>query len=709
MIKFFIVFIIFAPPPERVKELKIYNKIIENSAREFGVDPDILKIIGYMETRFHHIKCPSIDRKYGIMGISEEDTIFIGEITLNDVPDFEIECQIHDIGRTKIHYKGKLKMIVGDVNNNIRFAAYLLKKFLNEENNNLEKVLLKYFKGNELKLKRFFEIYKEGFKEGEIEVKGKEIKMEEEIFETPELDSVNWFIYADSSNFTISNRPYTYPIQYVIIHTAQGTYEGTIAWFRNPNSNVSAHYVLRSQDGHSTQMVRHKDIAWHAGNWTYNTKSIGIEHEGWIEQNGWYTDAMYKKSAYITRSMISLFSVPYDRQHIIGHNEVPGATHTDPGPYWDWTYYMRLIGYLPYPDTIVDDLTKGFKRGGPYSSWWFKDNVGYGYGGHIFWTYTWTNPVLNWARWTPILPDTGDYEIFAYIPQDTGFNAYVRYKIYNLIEITSYWVNQGNFNGQWKSLGIYPMPREGNYINGCVTLGDTSNVSGKKIAFDAIKFRFLNPIDNLSFYLIDDGNPNCYFYGNWNLSSYTGYLSDYRWAYTSQNDSVKYDFSFLPSGIYEVKVFARKGYNRTQNAHYRIYAQNGNFDFYVNQYSQGINEVGWIFCDTFTLISPFYLILYSYSQTGEVVISDAIKFSYISPVSLIEEKNEMEEYFSYKYGKLILNITKNNSYVYIYDVTGRKIYEKFFNLKGKKEVPLKLSKGIYFIKINNKKSKISVF
>ncbi|MEO0275768.1 MAG: N-acetylmuramoyl-L-alanine amidase [candidate division WOR-3 bacterium] len=704
MIKFFIIFVILAPPFERIKELEKYKEIMENSAKEFGIDANILKIIGYMETRFHHIKCPSIDRKYGIMGISEEDTIFIDEIKLKNVPDFEIECELHDIGKTKIHYKGKLKIIAGDAENNIRFSAYLLKKYLNEENNNLEKALLKYFKGNEFKLKRFFEIYKEGFKEGIIEVEGKEIEIKEEIFETPELDSVNQFIYADSSNFTVSNRPYTYPIQYVIIHTAQGTYEGTIAWFRNPNSNVSAHYVLRSFDGHSTQMVRHKDIAWHAGNWTYNTKSIGIEHEGWIEQNGWYTDEMYKKSAYITRSMINLFGVPYDRQHIIGHNEVPGATHTDPGPYWDWTYYMRLVGYLPYPDTIVDDLTKGFKRGGPYSSWWFKDNVGYGYGGHIFWTYTWTNPVSNWARWTPNLPDTGDYEIFAYIPADTEFNAYVRYKIYNLINITPYWVNQGNFNGQWKSLGIYPMPKEGNYINGCVTLGDTSNVSGKKIAFDAIKFRFLNSIDIFPFYLIDDGDLLCQFYGNWNLSSYTGYLSDYRWAYTYQNDSVKYDFSFLPSGIYEVRVFARKGYNRTQNAHYRIYAQNGTFDFYVNQYSQGINEVGWIFCDTFTLISPFYLILYSNSTNGEVVISDAIKFSYMSPVD-IGEKEVKDEYCFYKNGKLILNLEKDNLFVFIYDITGRNVYKEFFLLKGKKEIPLKFKKGIYFIKIKGERDK----
>ena len=80
-------------------------------------------------------------------------------------------------------------------------------------------------------------------------------------------------------------------INYVVIHTTQGSYNGTISWFQNPASQVSAHYVVKSSDGAVTQMVREKDIAWHAGNWTYNTQSIGIEHEGFVEQDGWYTEA----------------------------------------------------------------------------------------------------------------------------------------------------------------------------------------------------------------------------------------------------------------------------------------------------------------------------------------------------------------------------------------------------------------------------------
>src|SRR6185437_10511652 len=37
------------------------------------------------------------------------------------------------------------------------------------------------------------------------------------------------------------------------------------------------------------------------------------------------------------------YGIPTDRAHIIGHNEVPGTDHSDPGPTWNWTYYMQLV------------------------------------------------------------------------------------------------------------------------------------------------------------------------------------------------------------------------------------------------------------------------------------------------------------------------------------------------------------------------------
>lgn len=148
---------------------------------------------------------------------------------------------------------------------------------------------------------------------------------------------------ASTSNYTVANRESDYNINYVVIHVTEGSYAGSISWFQNPAAQVSAHYIVRSSDGAITQSVREKDIAWHAGNWTYNTQSIGIEHEGFVSDSSWFTDAMYRSSAALTRSVTSKYGIPRDRSHIIGHIEVPSATHTDPGPYWNWTYYMQLV------------------------------------------------------------------------------------------------------------------------------------------------------------------------------------------------------------------------------------------------------------------------------------------------------------------------------------------------------------------------------
>ncbi|MGQ5259810.1 N-acetylmuramoyl-L-alanine amidase [Micromonospora sp. ZYX-F-536] len=148
---------------------------------------------------------------------------------------------------------------------------------------------------------------------------------------------------ASTSNYTVASRPGSHPVNRVVIHMTQGSYAGSISWFQNPAAKVSAHYTFRSSDGAVTQSVREKDIAHHAGNWTYNTRSIGIEHEGYVDNPAWFTDAMYRASAALTRSLTTRYGIPRDRAHIIGHVEVPGATHTDPGPNWNWTYYLQLV------------------------------------------------------------------------------------------------------------------------------------------------------------------------------------------------------------------------------------------------------------------------------------------------------------------------------------------------------------------------------
>jgi N-acetyl-anhydromuramyl-L-alanine amidase AmpD len=160
---------------------------------------------------------------------------------------------------------------------------------------------------------------------------------------------------ASSNNYTAANRPISNPIDKIIIHVAQGSWSSAINWFQNPIAQASVHYVVRSSDGFIGQSVLEKDIAWHAGNWGYNQTSIGIEHEGYVSDPKWFTEAMYDSSSWLSAHLCNKYGIPVDRYHIIGHNEVPDpyapgqyggvSNHTDPGFYWDWDKYMNYVWY----------------------------------------------------------------------------------------------------------------------------------------------------------------------------------------------------------------------------------------------------------------------------------------------------------------------------------------------------------------------------
>lgn len=156
--------------------------------------------------------------------------------------------------------------------------------------------------------------------------------------ETPDYPLAVAFTPADPSNYT-ANGIVSY--DYVVVHTMQGYYAGSISWFQNPSANVSAHYCMRASDGEITQMVRNDDRAWHVG--SSNSYAIGIEHEGFVNDASWYTWANYVSSARLARWLCETYEIPVDRNHIVGHVELPSQTHTDPGPNWNWDLYMALV------------------------------------------------------------------------------------------------------------------------------------------------------------------------------------------------------------------------------------------------------------------------------------------------------------------------------------------------------------------------------
>ncbi|MFJ9578232.1 N-acetylmuramoyl-L-alanine amidase [Streptomyces sp. NPDC101191] len=147
---------------------------------------------------------------------------------------------------------------------------------------------------------------------------------------------------ASRANWRRADRPDDYVIDRVVIHVVQGSYASALKVFKDPAHGAAAHYVVR-KDGHVAQMIRELDVAFHAGNRDMNERSIGIEHEGFVDRPQDLTTAMYAASARLTADICARYGIPVDREHIIGHVEVPGTDHTDPGPHWDWKRYIALV------------------------------------------------------------------------------------------------------------------------------------------------------------------------------------------------------------------------------------------------------------------------------------------------------------------------------------------------------------------------------
>jgi N-acetyl-anhydromuramyl-L-alanine amidase AmpD len=153
-------------------------------------------------------------------------------------------------------------------------------------------------------------------------------------------------------NKTESNRTRA-TINAIVIHDTEGRFIGSVRFLQRARTQGSAHFVV-SRRGQIVQLVPVSDVAWHAGNSWWNLHSIGIEHEGWVGRRA-YTESEYRASAQLAAYLAHRWSIPLDREHIIGHNEVPnpfhpgrfgGASgHTDPGMYWNWAHYMHLVRY----------------------------------------------------------------------------------------------------------------------------------------------------------------------------------------------------------------------------------------------------------------------------------------------------------------------------------------------------------------------------
>lgn len=461
------------------------------AAEERDVPRDLLVAIAYAETHFDdHDGQPSIDNGYGLMHLVENP-----------------RAQTLPLAARLLRMP--VERLKTDTQQNIRGGAAVLRQYADTQNMSHSErrdlaawysAVARYSQAQDLRIAREYadEVYRLlNLGISGTSPEGETIRVQPQVIEpnkgkyssliSAQAQSLDYaealWVPAYSANYMVAKREQDYPIKYIVIHTTQGTYASAINWFHMDHGSygpTSAHYVIRSRDGEITQTVRDKDVAYHAGNWTYNTQSIGIEHEGWVnDPNTWYTDAMYKSSAALARSIAKRYGIPLDRSHIIGHSEVPGATHTDPGSGWNWTYYMQLVQqatlepdpaapnpvglahktYFPFVQrhedwsTIIDN---GAAAQFTASTNW--DGATYNsqrYGANY--RVASPQPVTDTAWFRANIPATGMYDISIWYPSSAAYNAATPFVIKTATGNQVVRVNQQTNGGRWVNLGSFTL------------------------------------------------------------------------------------------------------------------------------------------------------------------------------------------------------------------------------------------------------------
>lgn len=105
---------------------------------------------------------------------------------------------------------------------------------------------------------------------------------------------------------------------------------------------VSSHFLI-TRDGALVQFVGCGLRAWHAGVSSFegrercNDFSIGIELEG--DDAGAFEHGQYATLIALTDAL----SQRYPIEAVAGHSDIAPGRKTDPGPHFDWTFYLAKI------------------------------------------------------------------------------------------------------------------------------------------------------------------------------------------------------------------------------------------------------------------------------------------------------------------------------------------------------------------------------
>jgi len=150
-------------------------------------------------------------------------------------------------------------------------------------------------------------------------------------------------IDAPSPNFDERDQA----VSMVVLHyTGMEDAASAIAWLRNPESRVSAHYLI-AEDGQILRLVAEQHRAWHAGQswWRgvqgVNGCSVGIEIVNPGHEFGYrpFTEQQMDALIPLLADIVQRHRVP--PANVVGHSDVAPARKQDPGELFDWARLAR--------------------------------------------------------------------------------------------------------------------------------------------------------------------------------------------------------------------------------------------------------------------------------------------------------------------------------------------------------------------------------
>ncbi|MEO0498331.1 MAG: N-acetylmuramoyl-L-alanine amidase [Pseudomonadota bacterium] len=173
----------------------------------------------------------------------------------------------------------------------------------------------------------------------------------------------------------------------ILHYTAMADGERAVRWLCNPESEVSAHYMVH-KDGSVEQMVPESRRAWHAGlsEWgagigagrDVNSRSIGIE----IDNTGVmyrgenapddapiltpvdYCDAQIESLIQLCNGICQRHQI--EPRYVLGHSDVAPNRKQDPGEHFPWERLAQAgIGHWVEPEAIGSGQFFGPGDAGP--------------------------------------------------------------------------------------------------------------------------------------------------------------------------------------------------------------------------------------------------------------------------------------------------------------------------------------------------------